>query len=74
LRIVGGVSTSKAGAPAIAIAWGDLAAAWFSTGIPNIETYVKVPFAVAIGGRNPGGLVCGVLARHLYTTTCPNTK
>ena len=37
-------------APAIAIAWGDLATAWFSTGIPNIETYVKVPFAVAIAG------------------------
>ena len=26
------------------------ATAWFSTGIPNIETYVKVPFAVAIAG------------------------
>ena len=25
-------------APAIAIPWGDLATAWFSTGIPNIET------------------------------------
>ena len=37
-------------APAIAIAWGDLATAWFSTGIPNIETYVKVPFAVAFAG------------------------
>ena len=37
-------------ATAIAIPWGDLATAWFSTGIPNIETYVKVPFAVAIAG------------------------
>jgi short subunit dehydrogenase-like uncharacterized protein len=37
-------------APAIAIAWGDVATAWFSTGIPNIETYVKVPFAVAMAG------------------------
>jgi short subunit dehydrogenase-like uncharacterized protein len=36
--------------PAIAIAWGDIATAWFSTGIPNIETYVKVPFAVAMTG------------------------
>jgi short subunit dehydrogenase-like uncharacterized protein len=37
-------------APAIAIAWGDIATAWFSTGIPNIETYAKVPFAIAAAG------------------------
>jgi short subunit dehydrogenase-like uncharacterized protein len=37
-------------ATAIAVAWGDIATAWFSTGIPNIETYVKVPFTVAIAG------------------------
>jgi len=37
-------------AAAIAIAWGDLATAWFSTRIPNIETYVKVPFAIAVAG------------------------
>jgi short subunit dehydrogenase-like uncharacterized protein len=37
-------------AAAIAIAWGDIATAWFSTGIPNIETYAKVPFAIAIAG------------------------
>ena len=37
-------------ATAIAIAWGDIATAWFSTGIPNIETCVKVPFAIAIAG------------------------
>ena len=37
-------------ATAIAIAWGDIATAWFSTGIPNIETYAKVPFAIAIAG------------------------
>jgi short subunit dehydrogenase-like uncharacterized protein len=35
---------------AIAIAWGDIATAWFSTGIPNIETYAKVPFAIAAAG------------------------
>jgi len=42
-----------AGGPAIAIAiaWGDLATAWFSTGIPNIETYAVVPRAAAIAGR-----------------------
>jgi hypothetical protein len=28
------------------IAWGDLATAWFSTGIPNIETYAAVPHLV----------------------------
>jgi short subunit dehydrogenase-like uncharacterized protein len=38
-------------ATAIAIAWGDLATAWFSTGIPNIETYAAVPRAAAISSR-----------------------
>jgi short subunit dehydrogenase-like uncharacterized protein len=37
-------------ATAIAIPWGDLATAWFSTGIPNIETYAVVPRAAAIAG------------------------
>ena len=37
-------------ATAISIAWGDIATAWFSTGIPNIETCVKVPFAIAMAG------------------------
>jgi hypothetical protein len=38
-----------AGGPvtAIAIPWGDLATAWFSTGIPNIDTYAVVPRAAA---------------------------
>ena len=36
---------------AIAIRWGDLATAGFSTGIPNIETYVAVPRAVAYASR-----------------------
>jgi short subunit dehydrogenase-like uncharacterized protein len=36
---------------AIAIPWGDLATAWFSTGIPNIETYAVVPRATAIASR-----------------------
>jgi short subunit dehydrogenase-like uncharacterized protein len=35
----------------IAIPWGDLATAWFSTGIPNIETYVAVPRAAATACR-----------------------
>jgi short subunit dehydrogenase-like uncharacterized protein len=34
-------------ATAIAMPWGDLATAWFSTGIPNIETYAAVPRAAA---------------------------
>src|SRR5215469_3700566 len=38
-------------ATAIAIPWGDLATAWFSTGIPNIETYAAVPRATAIASR-----------------------
>jgi short subunit dehydrogenase-like uncharacterized protein len=36
---------------AIAIPWGDLATAWFSTGIPNIETYAVVPRAAATASR-----------------------
>ena len=41
------------GGPAMAatIAWGDLATAFVSTGIPNIETYAAVPLAAAIAGR-----------------------
>src|ERR1700692_2476367 len=35
----------------VAIAWGDLATAYVSTGIPNIETYASMPFAAAIAGR-----------------------
>jgi short subunit dehydrogenase-like uncharacterized protein len=38
-------------ATAIAIPWGDLATAWFSTGIPNIETYAAVPRTAAIASR-----------------------
>ncbi len=38
-------------AMAIAIPWGDLATAWFSTGIPNIETYAAVPLAAAYASR-----------------------
>jgi short subunit dehydrogenase-like uncharacterized protein len=38
-------------ATAMAIPWGDLATAWFSTGIPNIETYAAVPRAAAIANR-----------------------
>ena len=35
----------------VAIAWGDLATAYVSTGIPNIETFVSMPSAAAIAGR-----------------------
>ena len=38
-------------AMAIAIPWGDLATAGFSTGIPNIETYAAVPRATAYASR-----------------------
>ena len=38
-------------AMAIAIPWGDLATAEFSTSIPNIETYVAVPRAAAYVSR-----------------------
>jgi short subunit dehydrogenase-like uncharacterized protein len=35
----------------VAIAWGDLATAYVSTGIPNIETYASMPLAAAIASR-----------------------
>jgi short subunit dehydrogenase-like uncharacterized protein len=35
----------------VAIAWGDLATAYISTGIPNIETYVSMPPAAVIASR-----------------------
>ncbi|MEX0670017.1 MAG: saccharopine dehydrogenase NADP-binding domain-containing protein [Pirellulales bacterium] len=36
---------------AVAIPWGDLATAWFSTGIPEIAVYVPIPRAVALALR-----------------------
>jgi short subunit dehydrogenase-like uncharacterized protein len=38
-------------AMAVAVPWGDLATAYVSTGIPNIETYARVPLAAALAGR-----------------------
>jgi short subunit dehydrogenase-like uncharacterized protein len=35
----------------VAIAWGDLATAYVSTGIPNIETYASMPLAAALATR-----------------------
>jgi short subunit dehydrogenase-like uncharacterized protein len=35
----------------VAIPWGDLATAYVSTGIPNIETYASMPPAAAIASR-----------------------
>jgi short subunit dehydrogenase-like uncharacterized protein len=35
----------------VAIAWGDLATAYVSTGIPNIENYASMPLAAAIASR-----------------------
>jgi short subunit dehydrogenase-like uncharacterized protein len=35
----------------VAVAWGDLATAFVSTGIPNIEIYARAPLAVAMAGR-----------------------
>lgn len=37
---------------AMTVPWGDVASAFYSTGIPNIETYAAVPRSVA---RNAGG-------------------
>jgi short subunit dehydrogenase-like uncharacterized protein len=45
------IDFSGGSAMTVAIAWGDLATAFVSTGIPNIETYAAVPRAVALVGR-----------------------
>jgi len=37
--------------PAITIPWGDVATAYHSTGIPDIEVYVRAPFALRAGSR-----------------------
>jgi short subunit dehydrogenase-like uncharacterized protein len=45
------VAFAGGSAIAVAIAWGDLATAYVSTGIPNIETYASMPLAAAIASR-----------------------
>ena len=42
------VDFTSGSAMTVAIAWGDLATAYISTGIPNIETYVSMPPAAVI--------------------------
>jgi short subunit dehydrogenase-like uncharacterized protein len=38
-------------ARAITIPWGDVATAFYSTGIPNIEVYLAAPFSIRVGAR-----------------------
>lgn len=40
--------------PCMAIPWGDVSTAYFSTEIPNIEVYTRVPRAAALGARVAG--------------------
>ena len=49
---------------AVAIPWGDVATAFASTGIPNIEVYVPIPWAVALALRafHPMRRICGLPA------------
>ena len=42
---------------AVAIAWGDVANAFYSTGIPNIEVYWAVPRGLALGLEYGGALM-----------------
>jgi short subunit dehydrogenase-like uncharacterized protein len=41
---------------AATIPWGDVATAYYSTGIPNIEVYLPVPASVALLGKLSGAL------------------
>jgi short subunit dehydrogenase-like uncharacterized protein len=43
-------------AKAITIPWGDVATAFYSTGIPNIEVYMAAPRNIRIGARMSRGL------------------
>ena len=60
-------------APAITIPWGDVATAYHTTGIPNIEVYVAVPLAVRAGSArrarsdrcSPAGAVKRALAARV---------
>jgi len=38
-------------AEAIIVPWGDVATAYYTTGIPNIEVYIAVPMAIRVGLR-----------------------
>lgn len=35
----------------VTIPWGDVATAWYSTGIPDVEVYIAAPLAVRVGLR-----------------------
>jgi len=55
--------------PAITIPWGDVATAYHTTGIPNVEVYVALPFAVRAAMRAARAfgplLATGVVQRAL---------
>jgi short subunit dehydrogenase-like uncharacterized protein len=65
-----------AGGPAmtIAIAWGDLATAYVSTGIPNIETYASMPPAAAIASRAQLGTLASAPVQHLLVRIADRSK
>ncbi len=48
--------------PAMAISWGDVSSAYYTTGIPNIDTWIPVP------GKRPGVLKVFQAARPLLAT------
>jgi short subunit dehydrogenase-like uncharacterized protein len=51
--------------PAISVPWGDVSSAYYSTGIPNIVTYLALPRGQALGLRALGGLAPALGARPL---------
>jgi short subunit dehydrogenase-like uncharacterized protein len=46
-----GIDFGRGLVPAVTIPWGDLATAWASTGIPEIEVYLAAPRALRVGLR-----------------------
>jgi short subunit dehydrogenase-like uncharacterized protein len=45
------IDFGKGPAKAITIPWGDVATAFHSTGIPNIEVYMAAPWSIRVGAR-----------------------
>jgi hypothetical protein len=58
----------------VAIAWGDLATAYVSTGIPNIETYASMPPAAAIASRAQLGTIASAPVQHLLVRIADRSK
>jgi short subunit dehydrogenase-like uncharacterized protein len=65
------IDFGKAPIKAITIPWGDVATAYYSTGIPNIEVYTAVPWGVRVAAR-AGGYLGWLLSSSLVQRRLKN--